>query len=517
MSARVYDRPSPTELGRRAARAAADTKLLAGRPSGAAARARAGASGFASLIPRQNIDDWTPRLGSTALDTLRTVRDRDPDASQAVMNLLLLMGQGYRVEMEDQQGKPHQEAQADAQAWDAQVGSDYGGGMDALVSVLGLTLATQGALAGELELTKDLRDVLDLHPLDPARFTFKRDGDGRLQRGVFVGKGKLGADPDGMIVFNPNQVRYVPLHPDVDDPYGRSPILAALTAIFFKIQLLEDLKAVVHNQGYPRLDIKVVQNMVLDAIPAHLKVPGKEGEQAAFVSSFLVELQAQYSALEPDDTFIHWDSVVVDYVGPSGSGGVNIDTLMNVLDTQIVNGLKHVKILLNRNEGSTTTHASIQWRAYALFVNGMQRVLKRVLEWAHTTRAQIKGYVGVHAKVTFDALPTTDHIAESQAFGSKVQGWIAAIDAGLATRDEAAQDLFGHGAVAIPPAQQTDTTDRVLRRQRMQARAHGSLAGVHHRAPADRVTSADIVALLDEDDVLDGALKLLTVAEGATA
>lgn len=450
---------TPEQVGVRAAEAVA---VKAGRPTDALRqRSALRTGGYGDIVDRRNLYNYRPRAGSTVLETLRIIRDRDPDAAQAVMNYLLLMGQGYRADavrpQPDAEGQdvPDPRAQAAIRAFDAQVGDEYGGGMDNLVDVLHLTLVTQGAMAAELELADDLRAVVDVHPIDPARITFKRDEQtGRLRRGLMAPRNTDGADADGFFELNPRQVRYIPLHPDVDAPYGRSPLLAALTAIFFKIELLEDLKAVVHNQGYPRLDVSVLQAAVIDAMPAAYKAPGREEDAEAFVSGFLTQLQEAYNALKPDDTFIHWDSVTVQSVGGAG-GSIDFRALASVLDTQIVAGLKQLPVLLGRNEGATTTHATVQWRIFALQIEAMQRRTKRLLEWVHTTMLQVAG-IQARVTVTFDTQPTSERLVDAQAFATETRTWGALIDRGLATRDEAAQELLGHpAAVAEAPEEES--------------------------------------------------------------
>lgn len=432
-----------------------EVRLLAGKPSDALNRNALHSGGFSSLIPRQNLTDWRPKAGSNVLTTLRIIRDRDPDAAQAVMNFLLLMGQGYRSHATtgkvDKNGDAivDQAAQDYLSALDARVGEEYGGGMDAVIDVVNLTLVTQGAMALEIEIAKDLRDVTDFHPTDPAKIQFKREPKtGRLMRGVQAGRNVDGVDRDGFLEFSARQFRYVPLHPDVNDPHGRSPILAGLTAIFFKIELLEDLKAVVHNQGYPRLDVSVVREVVLNAVPQMLKIPGKETELAAFVGNFLAQLQEQYNALNPDDTFIHWDSVNVSNVG-GAAGSIDFKSLANILDTQIVAGLKQLPILLGRNEGATTTHATVQWRIYALLIESLQRKTKRLIEWAHGTALQVAGFQST-ATVTFASQPTSERLTDAQAMEAEIRSWLASIAAGFVTADEAANALYGHAAVETP-------------------------------------------------------------------
>jgi hypothetical protein len=430
--------------------------LVPGRPTDALSRDRLNAWSYRALVPRENLTNYRAREGRTVLETLRIVRDRDPDASQAVNNFLLLMGQGYRATVttgrQDAEGNDviAEDAQAYLREFDARVGDEYGGGMDALIDVLNLTLVTQGAMAVELQLADDLSEVADVHPIDPALVTFKRDETtGRLRRGVVTRSTVPGADQDGFLELNPRQFRYIPLHPDVQSPYGRSPLLAALTAIFFKVQLLDDLRAVIHNQGYPRLDVSIVEEAVLANAPADLKLPGREADLAAFVADFIRQVQDAYAALKPDDTFIHWDSVKIGAVGPAKEGALDFKAVAQILDTQIVAGLKQLPVLLGRNEGATTTHATVQARLFVLQIEALQRRTKRLLEWVHATALTVAGYQGI-VQVEFETQPTNDRLTDAQAFEAETRAWQTAVAEGWASADEAADDLFGHAAVGSP-------------------------------------------------------------------
>lgn len=199
----------------------------------------------------------------------------------------------------------------------------------------------------------------------------------------------------------------------------------------------------VHNQGYPRLDVVVLKEQVLAAVPAMLKVRGREDDLQAYVDGFLDDVAKSYAALEPDDTFIHWDTTDVRYVGPGGGGSVNFDALQKILDTQIIAGLKQLPIMLGRNDGSTTTHATIQWRIQALQIAAMQRVTKRMVEWAHNTFLDLNGFAA-RAYVTFRTEPVDDALADAQARQLAVVAWQAMVAEGWADADEAAMALLGH-------------------------------------------------------------------------
>lgn len=419
-----------------------DAPVTAGRPTDALQRARIASWSYGQLVPRHNYINYRAREGRTNLETLRLIRDRDPDASHALMNEMLLIGQGYQTEARNGDTVDDQ-ATAYLRALDARVGAEYGGGMDMLVDVLTLTQFTQGAQALEIQIADDLTEVVDFHPIDPARITAKREqATQRLMWGMQVGRGAIGVDSEGFLEFNPRQFRYMPLHPDVDDPYGRSPILSALTAIFFKIQVLEDLRAVVHNQGYPRIDAKIVEEVVKNALGPHA-TPDAIQEQ---MSKLQTGLGASLSALNPDDALIHPDSVEFDYLKPGGTA-IDIKALDAILDKQIISGLKQLPVLLGRNEGATTTHATIQWKIHTLMIEALRRRTKRLIEWAHTTALQVAGFQCT-AHVSFDALQTNDALIDAQALETKVRTWETLITLGLADRNEAAQDVLGHPAVA---------------------------------------------------------------------
>lgn len=420
-------------------------KIVAGRPSDTVTRSRVASWSFGGLVPRANLTNYKAREGRTVLDTLRLIRDRDPDAAQAVTNFLLLMGQGYHSEAMSGDDVD-QNAQEYLSALDARVGSEYGGGMDALVDVLNLTLVTQGAMALEIQVADDLTEVVDFHPVGPQVVTAKREKETRrLMWGLQVARGTAGADAEGFLELSSRQFRYMPLHPDVDDPYGRSPILAALTAVFFKVQVLEDLRAVVHNQGYPRIKASILEEVITNNLPA--------GSTLAQRTTLVQELQAsvstQLAALNPDDAITMPSSVDIGYLGVPGSTLVDVKALSEVLDKQIISGLKQLPILLGRNEGATTTHATIQWKIHVLLIEALRRRTKRLIEWAHTTALQVAGFQA-RAHVSFEELQTNDRLVDAQALETEVRTWGAMVDRGWASDEEAAQALLHHDPV--PPA-----------------------------------------------------------------
>ena len=239
----------------RAAVAASKSRgMVAGRATRAAGLETQG-TGLWSLVGRS--------YGSyrDVLEQIRHIRDYNPDAALAVWNVLRLANPGHSVHVYQQQPGPDGEPVEDKEGariveeLAARVGSEYGGGLDTLIDVLNLTLMTQGAIAAELELSENLREVLDYCPVDPRWVDFAVSEE--------TGKAAPVISSYGQVKWlNTNQFRYIPLDPDVDDPHGRSPMWTTLEIIFFQQEVLRDLKAVMHNQGYPRIDVAVLEEIV---------------------------------------------------------------------------------------------------------------------------------------------------------------------------------------------------------------------------------------------------------------
>jgi hypothetical protein len=113
---------------------------------------------------------------------------------------------------------------------------------------------------------------------------------------------------------------YEEFGPMVDDPYGRTPMLPVLQVVFFHLQVLADLKAVVHNQGYPRLDISMLEEIMLKNMPNNLK-NNPDGQQK-WLKERMDEMLNHFNSLNPDDALVHWDSVKVEYLKGGNSGAM---------------------------------------------------------------------------------------------------------------------------------------------------------------------------------------------------
>ncbi|MGI2329661.1 phage minor head protein [Planococcus sp. YIM B11945] len=371
------------------------------------------------------------------IDSLRVIRDLNPDASMAMWNLQRLVNSGFEVEALRPDGTVDDAMTEELEALAKRVGSLYGGGMDQLVGVWTMAGYTSGGFAAEVELTENLDDVAEIHVVEATSIDFMRNKEGKVEM--------VQRQSDGSLkVLNPETVFYYPLDPDVGDPYGRSPLLPILQIVFFQVQVLRDLQKVIHHQGYERFDISIVEESVMKAIPAEMQHDDKL--VAEFVSEFVASVDESFSKLEPDADFIHTDSVKVTTAGGAGGKSMDATRVIEVINQQIVSALKMLPILLGRNEGTTETHGTVQWQIFVAGVKSIQRTIKRLQERSFNVYLQIKGFQG-RARVTFNDIPVRNEQQEAEAEQTRTNTKIIQVQQGWIDNDEAANAIVGHDAV----------------------------------------------------------------------
>jgi hypothetical protein len=419
------------------------------------------------LIPSQRFASMRQRTttrSQSLLEMFRQARDFNPDVAKAVDNFITLCNPGYDLncyfaKQQDEEGEPvvDEEGLRLLQQFAMRIHSEYSGawdelsgsesvypGLDTMIDMVHLNIATQGAAAVEAELTEGLDDIVDIYPVDPSIVDFQMDpATNRLIPGLRY--------QSWFTPLDTTRFRYVGKDPEPLLPGGRSPLLAVLDTVFFQQQFMRELQALAHFTNSPRLDVKILEEVAVAALTQtrpDLMQAGMEDARQAYMDGFITDIKAEIEQLEADDAFVHWDSVEAQFITPKGVA-IPVGDVMAAIDKMMIAGVKQLPLLLGRNEGATTTHATVQWSVFILQLGGYQRISRSLVTWAMNLYLRIQGRQS-YATLDYHPHKTSDELLDAQADNLKTISWKLKVDQGWADNDEAANDLLGHDAVGDP-------------------------------------------------------------------
>jgi hypothetical protein len=416
-----------------------------------------------AFLPRrqyQDIDlnDLTS-LGNqiTAQQLLEMFADLSPEVSLALWNTVQLVNTGYKYQVKSKDGKRDlSRAKATLDELVDGLNKD-GGGIDAVIDSLTITAFLQGAVSGELALTEDLQDVIDLYAVQPWSIYFERDGNQNLvpfqSQTIMLSNPAQGYGTGGYPFkrLNPVTFGYIPIHAAPDDPYGRPPAAPVLQLIAFDLQLLKDIRQSVHANAWGRIDISIIEETLLKNAPSFTADPSGQ-KKRQWVANQITAFKESYDQIKPDDAFIHSDAVKVTSIDSSGKT-FQIDAIVRMLERRLIRSLKQLPVLMGSNEGTTETHGTVQMDIYAAGIKSLQKTIANLLEKLLGVALQV---YGISAKVVweFEPVRATDRLADAQA--EMVESQLSAYqrDQGWITQDEASIKLTGSEAVAEPKVAQ---------------------------------------------------------------
>jgi len=349
----------------------------------------------AILPPPNAMGDWRSLdLDSRTLDRISPLKlaelliDVSPDVSRALFDWLREVNAGWELTATTPgTDEPFPQAQI---SLDAMVGTltDLYGTADVPINRLFMSAWMRGAILAELVLDASGRGFADLATPDPTIARFRPTTD--PIRGTVY---ELGQMQGGQWVsFASPTISYIPVDPLPGSPYGRPLVAPALFVTLFLIGLLHDLRRVIAQQGYPRLDISVnlerlAAEMQAQDIPAGLR--------QSFVDQIVNQVAAAYAELEPESAFVHTDLVVVNRpvgtVDTQSLGGVA--PILDMLERSASRALKTLPFMQGLSETNSEAMSNRQYEAHMTAIRSMQHLVETQLGSLFGLALQAQGIV----------------------------------------------------------------------------------------------------------------------------
>lgn len=381
--------------------------------------------------------------------------DLSPDVSRALWDFLRMCNPGWTVKVFRPGGKVA--FPKGQQALDAFIErlAGYYGSFKIPVGYLYIGTFLRGAILGELVLDKTGRRPVDLATPDPASVRFQRMDDpergGVWQPFQWQGGAKVPLDRP--------TICYIPVDPLPGPPYGRPIVAPALFTALFLLGLLHDLRRVVAQQGYPRIDLVVNLEKLKEMMPVGEGDEDPDPKQlAAWVKAAVADIERFYAQLQPESAYVHTDVIEVKRpVGAVDSSSLGaVDGLIKALERMLVRGLKTMPLMMGTTDGVSEANANRQWEIYAAGIKSIQHLVEAMLERLFTLALQVQGMAAV-VRFRFAELRAAEEERDARTQRLRQENAAHAFDRGWVSQNEAAQLAVGHDADAPAPRRTTTT------------------------------------------------------------
>ncbi|MEJ7763499.1 MAG: hypothetical protein WKF80_11970, partial [Thermomicrobiales bacterium] len=422
------------------------------------------AKGIASLLrpTEETLHHRTVAMDPRALERmapgelLDVLADRSPEVSRALWDYMRHLMAGYEISAvlpgsED----PDDAGSSLLKEFMKTLRSRYGAA-DIPLQRLFMGAMLRGAMVAEIVFDDAGRTPLDLATPDPAHFRFKL-----LDDPVYGEVWQLGQwqEKEFVIIDDP-KVRYLPIDPKPGSPYGRAPFASAVFPALFLLGLMHDLKRVISQQGYPRVDISID----LEALEAALPDGSPIEDLEALLLRTTDDVVDAIKVLEPDDYYVHSSAVNVNSaVGAVDSGSLGaVDGIIAGLERMCVRSLKTVPLFMGVADGVSEAYANRQWETHVKGVKHIQHIGENLLEHLLDLVLQAAGNAS-STVFRFAELREVEEQRDELTLSTRLENAEMAERLGYMDRDEASTHAVGHPAVVAeapePEPEEKDPVD----------------------------------------------------------
>ena len=209
-------------------------------------------------------------------------------------------------------------------------------------------------------------------------------------------------------------------------------------AATFLLGLLHDLRRVISQQGYPRLDISIDIEKLAMSMP--IEEHNDPDKLENWIKTTIEEISTFYTNLQPDDAFVHTDAITVNATAAAAASLSGIDTVIRFVERMLIRSIKSTPILMGSNETVTESHADRQWEIHMAGIRSVQQRLQKVLQRIFGIVLQING-VQSKINIIFDELDASENLKRAMAEYQIVLAIMLKIESGLLTIEQGQDQL----------------------------------------------------------------------------
>lgn len=368
---------------------------------------------------------------------ISTIINKTPDGKQAYNTYIRLANQGVNIELYNRNtNRRVKKYDVELRNFCSTLGVNNSSGLDGMLDQLHGSSVARGGMACEVVVNDDATDIEDVLLVDPETFYRYKWLQNEHRYAIYQRR-----DDGKEIDLYEGNFFYVPHQPEVGRPDGTLQFLPALITMTQFYQLFADSMRILNRIGYPRYDVTIDEEKLLNSLPPNMK-SSMEQQRKAFQDAFN-QVQSSLRTIGKDSDLVHFSSNAVEVIGGGVNGaGIDVRAWFEVLEPLIVNSFNMTPVLMGRLKTGSYSLGTVEFKIVTDTVDSMRRGSKRILEQVINLWARVKGYP-IYAVVNHNPINWEVEKDKLEAQLLKVEKNRRAEEYGWISKDDAAIDGIG--------------------------------------------------------------------------
>lgn len=356
----------------------------------------------APLYTEHLTDIFASRQADDSRTLLKNLFKTDPDVSASVFSYLTMANTDPLILVRDMDGQIDKEATKELHnaiklltvPTDYTLGFQLKKSLGQICEELRYMALLRGGISAELILNKTLAPS-DIRVVDMSSIVWYEKKPGLYKPAQTItggagGKNEISLDiPTFFVSF---------FRRDPTTIYSYSTFVSAINTISARQQVINDLYRIMQKTGYPRLDIKIVEEVLTKNAPANIKVDPVALRE--WMNARLNEVRSAFENVRADQAIVHYDSIEPSILNDKNPGmSVDISNVIETLNAQNQAGLKTMSTVIGRGTSGVNT-SSVEARIAAMNADELNQPVAEILTNMFSYILHSTGYQGF-AEVSF--------------------------------------------------------------------------------------------------------------------
>ncbi len=380
-------------------------------------------------------DIFDTRQASDSRALLKSLFVHDPDVSAAVNAFLTVANTEPVFVCKDLDGVIDRDAQKDLNVLIAALTTrfDYKNGFELRPSLRAISesmrymVLLRGSVSAELVLNKQ-KLPNNIRIVDSATLEWfeKEAGSFKPQQSPPSSNEKISLDiPTFFISF---------FRRDPTSIYSYSPFVSSINTVAARQQVINDLYRIMRFTGYPRIEITVLEDVLMKSAPSEITSDPKK--KASWVSTQIQSLTAQLSDLQPEQAFVHTNAMQAKILNDKNPGmGINVDSIISALNAQNQAALRTMSTILGRGESGVNT-ASVEARLFTMTAEEINEPVGELWSQMLTMSIRMLGHEEITVHCSFTPAEMRPSLELEAQLSMRQARLLADLSEGLITDDE---------------------------------------------------------------------------------